>query len=869
MAVLGLCVFKNIIFKFKLLIMKNFLILLLFIPLVSFGQEKCEGITVAGGNGEGSSADQLSSPNGIAFDDSGNLYIADRNNSRIQKWAPGASEGKTVAGDLQKFISGIALDDSGNLYIATANNHRIEKWVIGATEGTTVAGGNGYGSAADQLYLPNNIIIDNSGNLYIADSNNNRIQKWAPGATEGTTVAGGNGEGSSADQLNYPKGIAIDDSENLYIADSDNHRIQKWAPGATEGTTVAGGNGKGSSADQLNSPNGIAIDDSGNLYIATANNNRIQKWAPGATEGKIIAGGNGYGSAADQLSSPNGIAIDDSGNLYISDRNNNRIQKWALYGGFFYYNNSYVVLDKCLEILPLPLSQRDTDEDGVNDNLDQCPNTPRYDLNDRYLNPNGCSVKQLETMAFAHLIKNKINEFLFTAQPLTYDEILSRISVSESYGDYLYSFSHKNESSPYLYKMHYYPPFKRYGNKNGSDEDLIKEVYLNGSLIQEEVGNTIYKYDSSGNVEEKAYFKNGNLAELFNNDEIYELKLNNGRILKNRKTTETFFDKNGNVKLKYEFLQAVNYTFSEQCKCCPDFENPNSKSNRGKRAAIDFEWGNSDCAEMYEVSYRPVISEKTEIFYPNGLPKSKEFYFGLSSSNISYDGKKMSEDEDVKEPDGGGYLSINYDQNQEKSYKFSRNGAIDDLSEVYFVNAKSGLNVRDNNSLDGNKINGLPYGSLVYLQGKDFKKFKIQDLGKLSVYDTDPITGEKKQIDGNWVELVSMNYETSYNKNITSGYAFDGFLTKVKTDSFDYFKFLETENRVLYSELKEGEAYLYKGQKYTGLAISFHDNGQLAFAASYKDGKLNGWWRKWEENGSLFLETQYVDGEMVSEIDFN
>ena len=446
-------------------------------------------------------------------------------------------------------------------------------------------------------------------------------------------------------------------------------------------------------------------------------------------------------------------------------------------------------------------------------------------------------------------------------------ETIINVSKTESYEDYLYSFSHKKKSSTYLHKMHYYPNIYM---SNGNDlNKLIKEVYLNGNLIQEEVGNTIYKYDSSGNVEEKAYFKNGNLAELFNNDEIYELKLNNGRILKNRKTTETFFDKNGNVKLKYEFLQAVNYTFSEQCKCCPDFENPNSKSNRGKRAAIDFEWGNSDCAEMYEVSYRPVISEKTEIFYPNGLPKSKEFYFGLSSSNISYDGKKMSEDEDVKEPDGGGYLSINYDQNQEKSYKFSRNGAIDDLSEVYFVNAKSGLNVRDNNSLDGNKINGLPYGSLVYLQGKDFKKFKIQDLGKLSVYDTDPITGEKKQIDGNWVELVSMNYETSYNKNITSGYAFDGFLTKVKTDSFDYFKFLETENRVLYSELEEGEAYLYKEQKYTGLAISFYDNGQLAFAASYKDGKLNGWWRKWEENGFLFLETEYVDGEMVSEIDFN
>ena len=115
-----------------------------------------------------------------------------------------------------------------------------------------------------------------------------------------------------------------------------------------------------------------------------------------------------------------------------------------------------------------------------------------------------------------------------------------------------------------------------------------------------------------------------------------------------------------------------------------------------------------------------------------------------------------------------------------------------------------------------------------------------------------------------------MNFKLSiFNKDIIGGYAFDGFLTKVKTDSFDHFQFLETENRVHYSELEEGEVYLYKGEKYTGLAISFHDNGQLAFAASYKDGKLNGWWRKWEENGSLFLETEYVDGEMVSEMDFN
>ena len=86
-------------------------------------------------------------------------------------------------------------------------------------------------------------------------------------------------------------------------------------------------------------------------------------------------------------------------------------------------------------------------------------------------------------------------------------------------------------------------------------------------------------------------------------------------------------------------------------------------------------------------------------------------------------------------------------ENQKKTYSVSSRlipsktyepGVIDNLSEIYFVNAKSGLNVRDNNSLDGNKIGGLPYGSLVYIAE--------ENQGELIVNDTDPETGEKKQI---------------------------------------------------------------------------------------------------------------------------
>ena len=510
------------------------------------------------------------------------------------------------------------------------------------------------------------------------------------------------------------------------------------------------------------------------------------------------------------------------------------------------------------------ISQRDSDLDGVNDNLDQCPNTSIDEFSfGNPINPNGCSVKQTETKAFAHLIKNKINEFQSPDEkPLTFDEIISRISVSESYGDYLYSFSYKKKSSPYLYRMYYY------------HEDFIEEVYLNEKLIREEVGNTIYTYDSSGNVEEKAYYKNGNLAELFNNDEVFELKLNSGKILKNRKTTETFFDENGNLASKFEFFQGVNYVFYEVCKCCPSFENYTSRSKRRSIDAIMFDWERSDCAEGGPAPVTPVVSTKTTIFYSNGLPKSKEVSLYKSVKNMD----NLDEVSYLKEEKLPGYwdwkdidfpflstvvsLTVDYNQNQEKSYSDTSSWKKIGLSEIYFVNAKSGLNVRDKNALDGNKIGGLPYGSLVYITKKN--------QGELTVNDTDPITGEKTQIKGNWVTVVSMDFkQTFFNENVISGYAFDGFLTKVKTDSFDHFQFLETENRVHYSELEEGKVYLYKGEKYTGLAISFHDNGQLAFAASYKDGKLNGWWRKWEENGSLFLETEYLDGEMVSEIDFN
>ena len=299
------------------------------------------GTTVAGqsSGASGTDASHLNNPSGLFVDGSGNIYVSDQVNNRVQQWAPGATSGTTVAGqssgasgtDASHLSStfGLYVDGSGNIYVVDANNVRVQKWAPGATTGTTVAGGNGTGAGANQFNSPFDVCVDGTGNVYVADRLNNRIQEWAPGATSGTTVAGGNGAGAGANQLSSPGGVFVDGSGNIYVGDAGNNRVQKWAPGATSGTTVAGGNGSGTGANQLSNAFGVHVDGAGNVYVADFGNSRIQQWAAGATSGTTVAGTGTSGTGANQLNFPFSVFVDDSGNIYAADASNNRIQKFA------------------------------------------------------------------------------------------------------------------------------------------------------------------------------------------------------------------------------------------------------------------------------------------------------------------------------------------------------------------------------------------------------------------------------------------------------------------------------------------------------------------------------------------------------------
>jgi DNA-binding beta-propeller fold protein YncE len=116
----------------------------------------------------------------------------------------------------------VAVDKSGNIYVADSGNHRIQEFT---NTGTFICKWGSYGSGNGQFNYPHGITVDAAGYVYVGDYNNHRVQKFTNNGTYVTQWGdGGTGNG----QFNTPKGVAIDKTGNIYVADTSNSRVQKF-----------------------------------------------------------------------------------------------------------------------------------------------------------------------------------------------------------------------------------------------------------------------------------------------------------------------------------------------------------------------------------------------------------------------------------------------------------------------------------------------------------------------------------------------------------------------------------------------------------------------------------------------------------------
>lgn len=242
--------------------------------LHDFAGKVVAGVGVAGKGGENVPANgaALDTPLRIAIGSDGSVYITDFNNNRIRRvttdgnistavgsGVAGSADGPATTAQLTQ-PSGLAFDGTGNMYIADFGNNLVRK-VDSAGNVTRIAGvpgapgaaGDGGPAASAMLNGPTDVVIDKSGGLLVVDQLNNKVRRIAPGgggSIDGTgtitTILGDGrpalavGPGPQASML-IPTDVEIDGAGRIIVADRGNQVVRVATPGNDCGGGAGGG----------------------------------------------------------------------------------------------------------------------------------------------------------------------------------------------------------------------------------------------------------------------------------------------------------------------------------------------------------------------------------------------------------------------------------------------------------------------------------------------------------------------------------------------------------------------------------------------------------------------------------------------------
>ena len=318
------------------------------------------------GGSWGTEPGKLQEPRGIVVDLTGDIYVSDifyvnkfrSDGTFIKRWG-----GVSNPGAPGQFLSaeGIALDGFANVYVADSNNHRVQKF---DKDGNFLLAWGTEGSENGQFYLPMGVATDNNNNVYVADghyhiqkfnSNGVFLKSWDVNTcayweytgrlsivdnnlyiAAGTCVIRYSLDGQFSRQWstdhdgsgNWMKpysGIAV--AQNGDILTTEDFFVVRYSP---FGTLLSQAGGCEEDRGCFNYPGAVEVDNTDNIYIANTNDHEIIKLSSAWTF-QLQWGSQGIGNG--QFKFPEGLAVDNSTNhVYVIDRNNNRVQKFDSQG---------------------------------------------------------------------------------------------------------------------------------------------------------------------------------------------------------------------------------------------------------------------------------------------------------------------------------------------------------------------------------------------------------------------------------------------------------------------------------------------------------------------------------------------------------
>ncbi len=258
---------------------------------------------------------QLKEPRGVAADGSGNMYVADTGNRRVQVLGPAGNplrawgrEGKGDGEFEEPFA--ITLNSRGEVLVLDSISGDVQRF---SAEGKFLGRiKNGVG-----LYRPRGMTLDQQGNIYIADTGGNRVVKLGP---DGQPLGQFGGQGAGPGQFDQPVDVAVDAAGSMWVVDAMNGRLQ-----ALDNQGRYRGEGAIGRAGTFNGSHVSFSQDA--LFVTAPEGGQVLVFSREAAPAAQLAG---PGTQPGQLGVPVGITVDTQGNLYVTEVGNHRVQKFVV-----------------------------------------------------------------------------------------------------------------------------------------------------------------------------------------------------------------------------------------------------------------------------------------------------------------------------------------------------------------------------------------------------------------------------------------------------------------------------------------------------------------------------------------------------------
>jgi len=224
---------------------------------------------------------------GMSQDAAGNIYVTAANHHVVAKFSFDDSlkatqvwiKGGGIGNSNDKFSrpSDLASDAAGNLFVADRNNHRIQVFDTNGNYIRTIANP---GSGPGQFGRPVSLDFDADGNLYLFELDNMRVQKYRP---DGGFLREWGGEGTGDGQFTHPPVTApmaiftypklVVQGDRVYVTDPMLGRVQVFD---LEGVFLAAWGARGANVAEFEPEMGMDVAPNGDIYVADGGNSRIQ-----------------------------------------------------------------------------------------------------------------------------------------------------------------------------------------------------------------------------------------------------------------------------------------------------------------------------------------------------------------------------------------------------------------------------------------------------------------------------------------------------------------------------------------------------------------------------------------------------------------